>query len=310
MIEQKNIFTSPSNIALIKYMGKEKGGNVPSNPSFSYTLDHLISGVKLTPIEKKDDWSSLEGEGWIPLQMNDFEKNRFLLFFKKLKNIFQLKHNYLIQSANNFPKSTGIASSASSFSALTQAVYQQSLKEKTCKQFSVEELACISRQGSGSSCRSFFRPWCLWDRDKIQSVSLPIQKLEHDFIVLSKEAKTVSSSEAHQRVKTSSYFQGRPQRVQERLKQLLSALKNQKWKEAYQVVWEEFEDMHRLFETSQPSFSYRNDSVKKVLTILDQFWKDHKDGPLVTMDAGACIHLLYRCDQQHIRRQIQNQLKI
>ena len=89
----------------------------------------------------------------------------------------------------------------------------------------------------------------------------------------------------------------------------MSALKNQKWKETYQVVWEEFEDMQRLFETSQPGFSYRNDRVKKTLKVLDQFWKDYKDGPLVTMDAGACIHLLYRCDQQHIRRQIQNQLR-
>ena len=309
MTEQKNIFISPSNIALIKYMGKERGCNAPSNPSFSYTLDHLISGVKLTPIKKEDDWSSLEGKEWTPLQMNDFEKNRFLVFFKKLKKLFYLKQNYLVQSANNFPKSAGIASSASSFSALTQAVYQQSLKEKTYKQLNAEELALISRQGSGSSCRSFFKPWCLWNQDQIQSVSLPIQKLEHDFIVLSKGTKTVSSSEAHQRVRTSPYFQGRPQRVQERLEQLLSALKNQKWKEVYQTVREEFEDMHRLFETSQPGFSYRNDRVKTALKILNQFWKDHHDGPLVTMDAGACIHLLYRCDQQHIRRQIQEQLK-
>ena len=175
MIEQKNIFTSPSNIALIKYMGKEKGFNVPSNPSFSYTLDHLISGVKLTPIKTEDDWSSLEGDGWMPLQMNDFEKNRFLIFFKKLKNIFHLKKNYLIQSANNFPKSAGIASSASSFSALTQAVYQQSLKEKTYKQLRLEELAFISRQGSGSSCRSFFRPWCLWDHIKFKVFLCPFK---------------------------------------------------------------------------------------------------------------------------------------
>ena len=310
MTEQNNIFTSPANIALIKYMGKEKGDNIPLNPSFSYTLDHLISGVKLTPIEREDDWTVLEGEGWIPLQMNDFEKNRFLIFFKKLKNIFHLKQNYLVHSANNFPKSAGIASSASSFSALTQAVYQQSLKEKTHKQLSLEELAYMSRKGSGSSCRSFFRPWCLWDQDKVQSVSLPIQKLEHDFVVLSDKAKAVSSSEAHQRVKTSPYFQGRLQRVQKRLEQLLSALKNQKWKLAYQVVWEEFEDMHRLFETSQPSFSYKNDRVKMALKILNQFWKDHNEGPLVTMDAGACIHLLYRSDQQHIQRKIRDQLKV
>ena len=301
-----DIVVSPSNIALIKYMGKEKG-NIPINSSFSYTLDHLVSGVRLMPLSSgQDQWQKLKGAPWLSLKMKDIEQERFLSFFQNLKNIFNLNKNYLVQSANNFPKSVGTASSASSFSALTKAVYQQSLEEGRTQRWSVEELAHISQQGSGSSCRSFFKPWCLWSPKKIQAVSLPYHKWEHDVVRLSTQEKRVPSSVAHARVRTSPYFQGRQVRAEKRLKVLLNALQHRKWRTAYQIVWEEFEDMHQLFETSRPCFSYRNLKVKKTLDFLDQFWKKHHDGPLVTMDAGADIHLLYRSDQELIRKQIQN----
>lgn len=310
----KNLYhplvTSPSNIALIKYMGKQEG-NTPINASFSYTLDHLVSGVWLQPVDKsQDQWQGLQGAGWLNLKMSGLEQKRFLNFFQKLKNIFNLKKCYLVQSGNNFPKNAGAASSASSFSALTKAVYYQSLKEGGVQKWSVEELAHISRRGSGSSCRSFFRPWCLWDRKKIQAVSLPFYKWDHDLVQLDVKEKQVPSSTAHQRVHTSPYFQGRSVRAEKRLKKLFNALQNQNWKTACQVVWEEFEDMHQLFETSRPSFSYRNSKTKTALDFLEQFWKTHKDGPLVTMDAGAHIHLLYRSDQAFVRKQIRSRLPV
>ena len=39
---------------------------------------------------------------------------------------------------------------------------------------------------------------------------------------------------------------------------------------------------------------------KELLTLLEQLWQSNGDGPLVTMDAGPNIHLLYREDQQDI----------
>ena len=284
-------------------MGKTEG-NFPTNPSLSYTLEHLVSGVELEPVDAEDSWESLSGEEWMALSMSKKEQERFLSFFKKLKHIFNLEGQFKVRSGNNFPKSSGAASSASSFSALTQAVYHFALEKGCTKPLSTEELALISRQGSGSSCRSFFAPWCLWDEDKVQSVFFPYEKLHHDLILCGQGEKKVSSSEAHQRVRTSPYFEGRASRARDRLKTLTAGMKEKNWVSMKQVVQKEFEDMHNLFETARPFFSYHTEKSRKVLKILDQFWKEKQDGPLITMDAGPHIHLLYRLDQMHLKQQI------
>ena len=309
------IYKSPSNIALIKYMGKkDHKNNTPINPSLSYTLENFVSGVRLSLIkEKKDRWAPLEGKSWLPLSMSFKEKKKFLDFFKQLKNIFNLQGSYLIESANNFPKSAGLASSASSFSALTLAGYNLALKKSSKKDklklFTSCDLSRVSRRGSGSSCRSFFKPWCLWSGRKIQSVSLPFSNLDHEVIYLSRKEKKVSSSTAHKRIETSPFFLGRAKRAKSRLKKLMSALEEKNWKTVYYLVKDEFEDTHRLFETSKPGFSYRSEKTKQTLREIEKFWTDHRDGPLVTMDAGPHIHLLYRPDQKQLKKQLSQKLK-
>ena len=304
MNSEFKIYTSPSNIALIKYMGKKSKDNTPLNASFSYTLEHLRTGVQLIP-DSEDRWKPLEGKCWLPLNMSKTEQKRFLSFFKYIKQVFNLKNNYQVRSANNFPKNSGIASSASSFSALTKATYFQALEEKCLSPLSVEDQAQVSRQGSGSSGRSFFSPWCLWnENNSIQKVDLPLQNLIHDFIWIQEKEKSVSSSQAHERVQTSSLFEGRKIRASNRLKELLNSLKQKNWKKSYQIVQEEFEDMHTLFETSTPFFSYRTKETKEVLSWFTRFWQENQDGPLVTMDAGSTIHLLYREDQKYLRSKV------
>ena len=293
------IYQSPSNIALIKYMGK-RPHNIPVNTSLSYTLDSYTSGVQLIPISgQKDQWSPLVGKPWLPIQLSAKEKEKFLNFFQTLKKIFGLTQYYEVQSANNFHKSAGMASSASSFSALTKASYHQALSEGGTA-WTPEQLSMVSRQGSGSSCRSFFKPWCVWDQKGARNIQLPFQKLLHKVIWMDPTEKKVPSSLAHQRVPTSPYFKGRGDRAEKRLKQLLQAFQQKNWKKIYLIVKEEFEDMHRLFETSQPAFSYRNDKTQQVLEKVDQYWKENQDGPLVTMDAGANVHLLYQPHQKWI----------
>ncbi len=298
------IYKSPSNIALIKYMGKTADG-APVNSSLSYTLKNLVSGVELEPVEQPADlWEPLRGEEWQTLSMNMKEQERFLSFFQKLKKLFNLKGCFKVRSGNNFPKSSGAASSASSFSALTKAVYQQAVKEGRTEPLGDEQLALISRGGSGSSCRSFFSPWCLWDKNSVRSLSFPCDTLIHHLILTSDREKKVSSSSAHQRVQSSPYFEGRSERAENRLHLLMKNMKEKNWKVMKQIAQEEFEDMHNLFESSRPSFSYLTEKSRKILKILDRFWEEKQDGPLITMDAGPHIHLLYRPDQMHLKKEM------
>ena len=295
--------SAPSNLALIKYAGKKNDSNLPLNSSLSYTLDHFITQVRITPIEgSKDRWESFKEKEYLPLQLSASAVERFLIFFQLLKETFQLSGSYLIQSANNFPASVGAASSASSFCALTQATYKMALScsssPEQVESLTPADLSILSRHGSGSSCRSFFRPWALWEGEGARAVDLPFPHLIHQLILADEKSKLVSSSEAHKRILTSPVLEGRVERAQSRLFALLSALNTQNWRRCFEITWEEFQDLHQLYEKSNPPVFYRNEKSHNILNRIKTFWEKEKDGPLVTMDAGSSVHLLYRPDQK------------
>lgn len=295
---------APANIALIKYMGKRDANtNVPDNSSLSYTLNNLLTTVKLEVIPgKRDIWEPLDIPGGTEFVLSKEGQKRFLNHLEKLKTYFGYSGGFLLQSTNNFPHSTGLASSASSFAALTKCACM-ALSELVQKETpSIDKQAQLSRQGSGSSCRSFYAPWALWQDDKVKKIDIPFDTLFHQVIVISNVEKKVSSSEAHRRVKTSILYPTRSQRAEENLKSLLNALVAKDWSSAYQICWREFQDMHHLFSTCDAPFSYMSDNSISVLTLLQQLWDTQADGPIVTMDAGPNIHLLYRPDQIEMSR--------
>ena len=164
----------------------------------------------------------------------------------------------------------------------------------------VHTQANLSRLGSGSSCRSFFRPWALWDDEKVDAIELPYSELIHHVVIISDKEKEVSSKMAHHQIHTSPQYVQRPARARERLKALLHALQTQNWLNAYEICWEEFIDMHQLFASASPPFSYINEKTETLLSLLKAFWQSHQDGPIVTMDAGPNVHLLFRPDQHEL----------
>lgn len=291
---------APANIALIKYMGKQdEGSNLPDNSSLSYTLNNLLSTVRLEPLPGASDdvWEPLTSPDTKAFDLSLAGQTRFLQHLKRLKTYFGCSHNFLVQSNNNFPHGSGLASSASSFAALTQCA-MRALSELTHKELpSVEEQADWSRRGSGSSCRSFFSPWALWKGNEVSPVDLPYKGLIHQVIVINSSEKKVSSSEAHKRVKSSALYSTRSQRAEERLELLLHAFAAKDWPAIYEICWTEFQDMHHLFHTCEQPFSYITEESTQVLNLLESNWSSTGDGPIVTMDAGPNIHLLYRIDQ-------------
>src|SRR5439155_26260543 len=156
--------TGYANIALIKYMGKrDPARNEACNPSLSYTLPHLRTIVVVAPAaESRDRWQPLQRNETEPEPLTEQARERFLRYARKLCDLWGHPDPIIVQSASNFPADAGIASSASSFSALTMAVASLLRRPE-----STEELARLSRAASGSSCRSFFGPWCVWDGERI-----------------------------------------------------------------------------------------------------------------------------------------------
>ncbi len=290
---------APSNIALIKYMGKkDREKNLPNNPSLSYTLNELVTNVSLEKYPgKKDFWEPLHTPGAPEFMLPKEAQDRFLNHLAFLKSQFDYSGAFIVRSCNNFPHSSGLASSASSFAALTRCALLALCELTHTPIPAVEMQANLSRLGSGSSCRSFFSPWALWDGEEVGEIDLPYPHLLHEVIIISHEVKKVSSSQAHQRIQTSPLYQSRDERARENLKSLLLALQHQRWHESFEICWRDFQDMHQLFDTCADPFSYMSERTQDVLTHLKALWEREGDGPIITMDAGPNVHVLYRPDQ-------------
>ncbi|MCS6837473.1 MAG: hypothetical protein NZ480_01380, partial [Bdellovibrionaceae bacterium] len=74
----------PSNIALIKYMGRmDNQLNIPLNPSLSLTLSNLRSLIIARPCHQEGNSDELEplSEGEFFVRLDPDGKNRFLQFW-------------------------------------------------------------------------------------------------------------------------------------------------------------------------------------------------------------------------------------
>ena len=288
--------------------------NLSLNPSLSYTLKHFQAVVRVEEAVR-DEWRPFAQDPFHDRrlfhssQKIDFAKRpspkaqkRFMTFFALLKRFFSLPGHYAVFSENNFPLGAGLASSAAGFSALTLAALRVALDrspfQKELGALSQKDLSCLSRAGSGSSCRSFLSPWALWEGRGAKAFKAPWPRLLHQLVLTDPRPKSTSSTAAHQRVASSPLFEGRAQRATARLRSLREAFGRRDWQKAFRICREEFLDMHSLFSSASPSFSYTSPAVEKALAVLMDFWKKEGDGPWITMDAGANIHLLYRPDQK------------
>ncbi|MCC6137265.1 MAG: diphosphomevalonate decarboxylase, partial [Bdellovibrionaceae bacterium] len=174
----------------------------------------------------------------------------------------------------------------------------------TGKTLSVEEQAALSRQGSGSSCRSFFDGFVEWDgADRIRPLVTGPNPFVHQVFIVSTAVKSVSSSQAHLKVATSLLMPGRTERAITRLEKTKALLVGQlDWRELFELCWAEFWDMHALFETSQPAFGYFTPESLDIIYSAREYWQVNNDGPIVTMDAGPNVHLLWRQDQKDLAK--------
>jgi len=337
---------APSNIALMKYMGKKDSSmNLPENPSLSMTLNSLCSVVEVT-VESSGNHQTVR---WLPELPQKFLENlparyplivpalddravgKMIRHFERVEKavpeIFSrwglnLRTGgskgkvFTFRSANTFPASSGIASSASSFAALTLGMATALCDDgvRFQKIWETEPalrraLARVARQGSGSACRSFEGPWVLWDEQdatKVETQSIPA--LAHFVILVKTDPKQVSSSDAHLRIKTSPLWEGRPERVRQRTGALADALKRGDLEAISRLSWSEAWEMHSLFHTCSEPFSYWEPGTMEVLQWFARYFKQNQDFPIVTLDAGPNIHVIVVKSQREIwRRRIQEQ---
>lgn len=280
----KTTATAPSNIAFIKYWGqKNQLLNIPLNDSISVNLDNLFTTttVQFDPKLKKDS-VSIDGKSEAK------EVKRVSSLLDTIRNIKRSKEFAKVVSVNNFPKGSGLASSASGFAALAVAATAAAgLK------LSEKELTTIARLGSGSASRSIPSGFVKWEKGKDHSSSYAhsIHPKNHwDIniiaVILSNFEKKIGSAQGHAMASTSPFYQARLKNLPSKIKDLEKALIKKDLKTFCGIVEQESLEMHSIMLTSTPSLIYWLPASIEVMKLCQ---KMRADGTLVyfTFDAGS-----------------------
>ncbi len=294
--------TAPSNIAWIKYWGK-KGNQLAINPSLSMTLKKCLTRSKVEfNFGKSDDlklFFQFEGKDaprFIPKVKSFLSKIRELYpFVSELASVH-------ISSENTFPHSSGIASSASAFSALALAFEEvQAMAEG--KSLDLERAGHAARLGSGSACRSFYDGFTLWGEIrgegsdtsgvKLENIHSKFAKLYNAICIVSSEEKEVGSSAGHALMEDHIYKSARTAQAKKNCESLMVALQTGNIELAGEILEEEALSLHGLMATSRPSFILMRPNTLSIIEQVKAFRKEHGPHVYFTLDAGPNPHLIY-----------------
>jgi diphosphomevalonate decarboxylase len=279
-----------SNIAFIKYWGnRDEDLRLPANPSLSMNIDgiHTQTTVRWDKA-LSSDILILNGE-----RFTDDALKRVTAHLDLIRQRADITTYAHIDSVNNFPMGAGIASSASSFAALTVAAV-----EAAGLVLSERELTTLARQGSGSASRSVPAGFVEWHAGatNAESFAESIAGVEHwglvDVVaVISSGHKAVGSKRGHTTANTSDLQAARLAGASERLRLCKQALLERDFPTFAEVVEHDSNLMHAVMMTSRPPLFYW---LPTTLTIMEQVRRWRADGLSVcyTLDAGPNVHCL------------------
>ncbi len=133
-----------ANIALCKYWGKRGQDNGPATPSISLALEQLATTTSVTRSTRAADQVLLNGQA-----VGSADRARLVSYLNRWRQAGLLQGKVRVETANQFPTASGLASSASGFAALATAL--NALAETP---LGPADLSRWARRGSGSAARS------------------------------------------------------------------------------------------------------------------------------------------------------------
>lgn len=302
-------YSCPSNIALVKYWGKKEGGvQLPANSSISWSLSDLFAETSM--IATQDEGPKLiftfKGE-----PKPSFEP-KIIAFLERISQYsdFAKSHNFIIDTVNNFPHGTGIASSAAGFGALAMCIADLEGKYENGSAEFFERASFFARLGSGSACRSVYGKPAVWgEHDDVEKSSdlfaVPFEKEIHAtlsnwkdcVLIVDDGEKKVSSTEGHALLDNHPYAAARFANAQKNISKITSYLQSGDVTNFIALVESEALQLHSMMMSSIPYFTLIRPNT---LAILEEIWafREETNLPLAfTLDAGANVHLLY--DKQY-----------
>ncbi len=295
---------SPSNLAIVKYWGK-RDVQFPLNPSISFSLKNAVTTTRVTakPSEQGGFTFSLDG-------------NMKETFNKKIANLLQLSsstlpfittHHLTIESSNTFPHSSGIASSASSMSALALCLadLQLLVDNEPNHNLDIKKVSELSRLGSGSAARSLYGGWTIWgettaiaDSSDNYAVELPnihpnFMQIANAILIIEPKSKKVSSSQGHALMNNHPYGAARIKQANDNTELLLEILESGDWNKFFDIAENEALSLHALMMSSNPGYTLLHPNSLKVIEEVRKARLEQNLPVGFSMDAGPNVHLLY-----------------
>lgn len=297
--QMKATATACSNIAFIKYWGKKDfESNIPLNDSISMCLSEAVTTttVEWSPSLSQDEFY-LDGE-----RILDHRAARISSYLDRIREQYY-RLNARVASVNSFPASTGIASSASAFAALgtaALAAFGEDLPDTT-------EMSRWARRGSGSASRSIEAGFVEWvgGQDDDSSICRQLCGPAHwdlrDIVVLlSREPKSISSSEGHRIATVHPFMEARQQELAGRITALKGALAARDFPTFGEIVEHEAMEVQAIMMSGRPSAFYMQPDTVRLIHALRAFRQESGVPVYFTLDAGPNLHVL--CEGSQARR--------
>lgn len=284
-----------TNIALIKYWGKRHERLIlPTNNSLSLTLDgfYTTTHVKMNQ-DLTEDQFILNGE---PIHGEPF--NRVTQYLDLIRDYAGKPGLFAeVNSINEVPTAAGFASSASGFAALAAASTRALGLELTD-----QELSRLTRQGSGSACRSIYGGFAEWEQgtreDGMDSYAVPVAPQDHwdlrvAAVVLSATMKDVSSREGMKRtVDTSVFYPGWIDSIPKDLAEIKAGIEQRDFEKVGQIAEANCLKMHATTLGANLPFTYWHDTTMAVMQTVQTLRKNGIPA-YFTIDAGPNVKVLY-----------------
>jgi len=295
---------APANIAFVKYWGKKNTElTLPQNSSISMNLEgiHTITTVDFSEKYTVDQiYVTFFNEQ--EQQLTGKKASRIINQLNRLREMAQINLPACVKSINNFPADAGIASSASAFAALTLAICQ-ALKLKP----SQKQLSILTRLGgSGSATRSIPDGFVEWKKGTSNTTSFATQLAPEShwalydlILVVSQDAKKVSSLEGHEATATSPYFSARLAELSPRLKKIREAISERNLTLLGSEIEKETLSLHLVAMTSHPPIWYWESSTLEIIKAVYELRAADIEC-YFTIDAGPNVHII--CNKENVEK--------
>lgn len=325
--EGKVTYRSPSNIALVKYWGK-KENQIPANPSISFTLDACATTTTVSYKRRDRKTTNFSFDLFFEGSPKEAFKPKIETFFSRIENYLPFLKNYhfIIETANSFPHSSGIASSASGMSALALCLMnlERELNPNISTAFFTKKASFLARLGSGSACRSIEGDLVQWGNHENTKGSSDLYGIKYTnkvhevfknyqdtILLVNKGEKQVSSTVGHDLMHGHPFSEQRFVQAHINLTKLKQIFAEGNLKGFVEVVESEALTLHAMMMTSLPYFVLMKPNTLQIINKIWAFRESSKTNLCFTLDAGANVHLLYpENEKKEVFQFIKNELVV